>query len=199
MADVSCETHDRLHAFIDLLQRWNRRINLIGPSAVETIWQRHVEDSAQLSGFIKPEHDTLLDLGSGAGFPGLVLAILARDRHPQLTVSLCESDTRKCAFLREASRQTDTSVVILNQRIEAMSAQPSDVITARALTSLDRLFAMAERFAHEKTELLLLKGAKAEQELTDAARTWHSKAERFPSLTDRDGVILRVTGLRRLS
>jgi 16S rRNA (guanine527-N7)-methyltransferase len=190
--DVSRETLARLETFADLLTRWTRRINLVSPGSLPELWHRHIADSAQLPGLAPPEAATWLDLGSGGGLPGLVVAAL----RPGTAVTLVESDRRKAAFLRNAAFEMGVSVTVLARRIEDLPAGTPDVLSARALAPLPRLLPLAARCAGPETVLLLPKGARAESELTAASADWHTAVEVIPSRTDRDGVILRIRNLR---
>jgi len=184
---VSRETIGRLESYAELLTRWQARINLVGPDTLPDLWTRHILDSAQLWPLLPPEARRLADLGSGAGFPGLVLAILgAPDVH------LVESDARKCAFLREAARITDTRVTILNRRIEQVEPLEADIVTARALAPLSRLLDWAAPHLAKGGQCLFLKGRGAEDELTATAKEWKIGHRRIPSLTDPEGVVLQL-------
>jgi 16S rRNA (guanine527-N7)-methyltransferase len=189
---VSRETLDRLSQYADLLVKWQGRINLVGPDTLPDLWARHFLDSAQLFRLISPGCRRLADLGSGAGFPGLVLAVMgAPDVH------LVESDSRKCAFLREAARITGISVTIINQRIEKVAPLAADIITARALAPLDRLLGWAEPHLAEGGRCLFLKGRGAEDELTATAKEWNIALDRIPSETDPAGQVLQLREVRR--
>lgn len=191
---VSRETIGRLESYLALLEKWNRAINLVGKSSLEDPWRRHVLDSAQLLDFLPPGPATLLDVGSGAGFPGLVLGILGEGR---LVVHLCESDARKAAFLREAARVTATAVSVHAKRIEAIEPFPVDIITARALAPIAEILDLCTRFIGEKTQFLLLKGAQTHNELTEAKKSWNMQAELHPSRSDNSGFIVKITQARR--
>lgn len=186
---VSRETLDRLQAYADLLVRWQARVNLVGRSSLADLWRRHMLDSAQLAAMVPPGTRCLVDLGSGAGFPGLVLAILGVDG-----VHLIESDRKKCAFLREAARQTAAPVQILAERIEDVPPFPADVITARALAPLRRLIPLARPFVRPDTVLLFLKGQDVDRELTEATKQGILTVARTPSMTSPDGTVLRIGG-----
>jgi len=188
---VSRETLDRLTTYAELLTAWNQRINLVGPNTIADLWRRHLLDSAQLLPLLPPETKTLVDLGSGAGLPGLILAILGVPE-----VHLVESDIRKCAFLREAARVTGTAITIHAQRIDKVPAVAADVITARALAPLPQLLAHGIRFAREGTVWLLLKGKNAAAELTGAQEEWFMEATSGPSRTDPGASILRLEKVR---
>ncbi|MFQ5783643.1 MAG: 16S rRNA (guanine(527)-N(7))-methyltransferase RsmG [Alphaproteobacteria bacterium] len=191
-AGVSRETTARLAAYAALLGRWQRRINLVGAATLADVWRRHMLDSAQLRPYVPRACRRLVDLGSGAGFPGLVLAILGVEG-----VELVESDGRKCAFLAEAARETGARVVIHHQRIEAMPSIPADVITARACAPLPKLLDYAAQFLTCETSCLFLKGARVDEELTQAAKKWKMRVAGFPSRTDPSGVVLHIQGISR--
>lgn len=184
---VSRETLERLTAYADLLRKWQPKINLVGPATLPDLWQRHFLDSAQLYPLLPEGTRSLADIGTGAGFPGLVLAILGVP-----DVHLIESDSRKCAFLREAARVTGTTVTVHNKRIEAVSGLAADVVTARALASLETLLGWAFPLLRPNGHCLFLKGQNVEGELTDTTKYWKMRAERFDSRSDPGGVVLRL-------
>jgi len=190
---VSRETLDRLKAYGDLLQTWNRKINLIGKSTAGDVWHRHMLDSAQLFPLIPSSVTTLMDLGSGAGFPGLVLAIMGV---PQ--VHLVESDQRKCAFLREAARVAGVAITIHSKRIEDLAPFPVDVITARALAPVENLLDWSAPFLTKNTRCLFLKGQNVEVELTETHKRWRIRVDQRQSLTDPRGSILTIDEVRRV-
>jgi len=192
LVPVSRETLDRLAVYVELLGKWTRRINLVAPGSMEDVWRRHILDSAQLLALLPPKPDALVDLGSGAGLPGLVLAILGV---PQ--VHLVESDTRKATFLQEAARQTGTAVTIHPRRIEAAPAIQADAVTARALARLAILLEYAQRFLAPDGTCYFLKGAVLADELTEAQESWHMKVSEFPSLSDASGVIVKLESIVR--
>lgn len=185
----------QLERYAALLQTWTKRINLVSEQSLEDLWRRHFLDSAQLMAYLPPppsgRRRVLVDLGSGAGFPGLVLALLGAGE-----VHLIEADQRKAAFLREAIRLTAAPAVVHNARIEALKPFQADVVTARALAALPALLAYAARFRGPETEgplrLLLLKGKRAEEELTAARKAWKMTVESFPSRSDSTGVVLSI-------
>lgn len=187
----------RLEAYAELLQKWQRKINLVSRRSLQDLWRRHFLDSAQLFDLAPADASRWLDLGSGAGFPGLVIAILGVP-----DVHLVESDSRKCAFLREAARITETPVTIHNCRIEALPPLAADVITARALAPMPRLLDLALPQARRQTVALFLKGKTFDSELQHIADrlTKDTKYrsmifDKIPSRTDPDGIILRVREL----
>ncbi len=186
---VSRETLDRLQIYADLLRRWQARVNLVGRGTLDDMWRRHFLDSAQLAPLIPPDTRCLVDLGSGAGFPGLVLSILGI-----AGVHLIESDQKKCAFLREVSRQTGADARIVDRRIETVAGLSADVVTARALAPLGRLLELARPFVRPDTVLLFPKGQDVGTELTEATKHSIVAVERVQSLTSPDGTILRIGG-----
>jgi 16S rRNA (guanine527-N7)-methyltransferase len=189
---VSRETHARLARYVDLLREWNARVNLVSRLSLDDAWRRHVLDSAQLFPLIPGEARNVIDLGSGAGFPGLVLAILGAPE-----VHLIESDVRKCAFLREAARVTQTAVAIHACRIEAMAPLPADVITARALAPLTDLLDLAAPFLQPHTMCVFLKGKSAAEELRQARGRWQMKDSIVPSRTDCDASVIIIQKVGR--
>lgn len=186
LIDVSRETSERLAAYVALLTKWNAKINLVGPATLADVWRRHILDSAQIHPLVAGA-GVLVDLGSGAGLPGLILAILGG---PQ--VHLIESDARKCAFLHEAARVTGAKLTIHNKRIEAAPLLEADVVTARALAPLAQLLDHAVRFLKPAGKCVFLKGARQADELTEARKSWHMKVTERQSLSDPSGVILEV-------
>ena len=193
MPDVSRETRDRLDRYADILLRWNQRINLVSPHDLPHLWSRHIADSLQLAQMIPPGPVSLVDMGSGGGFPGLVIAC-ATDAQ----VTLIESDQRKAAFLREAARVAGVKVRICAQRLETADVPPAQVVTARALAPLSRLLEWGTRFLRPDGFCLFLKGRNAEDELTTASADWHMATTRIPSRTNTDGVILELSDIRRV-
>jgi len=193
---VSRETFERLELYIALLRKWSPRINLVSKSTLPDAWQRHVLDSAQLFPMVPTDARSIADLGSGAGFPGLVLAILSAERDAVYDVLLVESDRRKATFLREVVRETGARAEVAVQRVEALD-YAADVVTARAFTALDPLLDMAHPLLAEGGIALLHKGARYESELTQAGENWHMDVEHFPSRIDPASVVLRIGGLRR--
>lgn len=192
LTGVSRETLDRLAKYVELLNSWTRRINLVGRNTLGDVWRRHILDSAQLFPLIPREARRLVDLGSGAGLPGLVLAIMGVPE-----VHLIESDGRKAEFLREALRVTATPAIVHAERIDRVPGFAADIVTARALAPLPELLAISERFLGPQTLCLFLKGRMVEEELTEAAKAWHIRPNRQPSLTDPSGCILRLEAIAR--
>lgn len=185
---VPRETQQRLAAYVDLLLRWQRTINLISQHDIEQVWTRHIADSLQLLPLIPPGVDRGIDLGSGAGLPGLVLAIATG-----VPFDLVEADHRKAAFLREAARLTGAPVTVHATRIDAVAILPAPLITARALAPLDVLLGWAFPLLAPGGTCLFPKGRGVEDELTTAGARWHMQVLRTPSRTDPSATILRIS------
>ena len=190
--DVSRETVDRLHAFADLTRKWTPRINLIAKGTVNEIWDRHIVDSAQLFSFAPDDFHHWVDLGSGGGFPGVVMAVIAAEKVPDARFTLIESDQRKATFLRTAIRELDLSATVLAERIESAPPQKGDVVSARALASLDALMPLIRRHLSDDGICLLHKGRQAAQEIADASQSWVFDLEERPSLTDPEARLLAI-------
>ncbi len=190
---VSRETLARFEAYEDLLQRWQSRINLVSRDSLADVWRRHFLDSTQIAPWIDTSTPTL-DMGSGAGFPGLVLAILK-----EAPVVLAESDLRKCAFLREARRVTAATAEIYEGRIEDLN-EPNAfaVIVARALAPVSKLLDLAVPLLRSDGACVFLKGERAEEELRDARSAWRMEVEQFPSAADPRGVVLEIRNAERV-
>lgn len=195
---VSRETAAKFETYAALLSRWQKTINLVAPGTVGEIWQRHFADSAQLYRLAPDAAKGWVDLGSGGGFPGLVLAIMLAER-PGARMTLIESDSRKAAFLREVARAVAAPVDILCTRIENASTHVKlaevDVVTARALAPLPKLLGLAHPFLRPGATALFLKGREAEREVAAARAAWRLDCELVPSATDREGRIVVVRDL----
>jgi 16S rRNA (guanine527-N7)-methyltransferase len=190
---VSRETMIKLELYIHLLESWNRSVNLVSSKSAEEIWQRHIYDSAQLVSYLSSSK-TIIDLGTGAGFPGLVLAMIG-----SWDVTLIESDTKKCSFLREVARQTNTQVTIVNQRIETLVPWQVDVVTVRALAPLEKLLGYASPFLQERGVGIFLKGKMLEEEIEQARLAWSFDAEVIKSKTSCEGRVIKVKDIKQLS
>lgn len=190
LAGIDDATRERLESFLQLLQKWQPRINLVSRGSLEDSWRRHILDSAQLVPLLPERAPVIVDIGSGAGFPGLVIAIVANR-----PVHLVDSDVRKCAFLREAARLTGASTTIHNARIERLGALNADVVTARACAPLPQLLKYAAPLLRPGGRCLFLKGKTAAAELTASAKTWMMQTTRLPSHSDSSGMILVVDDL----
>ncbi|MEQ9111851.1 MAG: 16S rRNA (guanine(527)-N(7))-methyltransferase RsmG [Rhodospirillaceae bacterium] len=185
---VSRETLEQCKIYVDVLKDWNSRMNLVARSTLDDVWHRHMLDSAQVFPLISQDAKTLVDLGSGAGFPGLVLAAMGVPE-----VHLVESTGKKAAFLQAAADEMGVSVKIHNARIEALKPFVADVITARALAPLKKLLSYAQKFSGPDTKHIYLKGQHIADELTDAHKMWNIKVDRRPSITDPRGSVLSVS------
>jgi 16S rRNA (guanine527-N7)-methyltransferase len=189
---VPRETVERLEVFAALLLAWNRKINLISHADEPAIFERHISDSLQLAPLIPPGVEQALDLGSGGGFPAVILAIATN-----IAFTLVESDVRKCAFLREVGRVTNAPVTVVNARIEAAALPTFPLVTARALAPLPRLLALCAPFVTKGSILLFPKGAAVDAEIAEAENGWAMKIERHTSRTAAGGVILRISEVER--
>lgn len=200
LTPVSRETEDRLVAIIALLEKWQRTINLVAPASLPQVWTRHVADSLQLLP-LAGEARRWVDLGSGGGFPGLVVAAVLAER-PGADVTLIESDTRKAAFLREAARIAELPATVLPARIEQVApkiAAGVEIVSARALAALPKLIDLAYPFLAQGATGLFLKGQDVDNELTETAKSWRIDAEIKESLTDSGGRIVIVRSAAPLS
>lgn len=180
--NVSRETIERLETYEDLLHRWTSKINLISKATLPDLWDRHFLDSAQLQAFMPPE-GLWADFGSGGGFPGLVLAAIARETAPNLKFTLVESDQRKCAFLRTVTRELDLNATVSANRVEAIASLEADVVSARALAPIGMLLAYAAQHLKPGGLAIFPKGASHEEELKDALAEWRFQVQTRASLT----------------
>jgi 16S rRNA (guanine527-N7)-methyltransferase len=193
---ISREILARLKAYVGLLEDWNARHNLVSAASLADVWPRHVWDSAQLARYVPDSARTLADLGSGAGFPGLVLAQLLQGK---VQVTLFEATAKKCRFLEAVRDRLGLDTIIRNERVEEAPLQVFDVVTARACAPLDRLLAYAQKFLGPESLCLFLKGQNVGAELTQARNSWKMKVVQHPSLTDPSGVVLEVRELRHVA
>ncbi len=195
---ISRETREKLETYAALLKRWQKTINLVAPSTLDEIWHRHFADSAQLWRYRPENARTWLDLGSGAGFPGLVLAIMASETGGTRHI-LVESDSRKAAFLREVARETRVAVDILCMRIENAETHAkvgkADCVTARALAPLSRLVEIAAPYFASSTLGMFLKGREVATEVENAAQDWQFAFELIPSVTEEAGRVVLLKAL----
>lgn len=181
-----------LKHYLDLLNNWQKAVNLISSSTLETAWHRHIMDSAQLYPLIPDTASSLVDMGSGAGFPGLVLAILNKANNGFLKdIFLVESDLKKCLFLKEVSRQLSVPVTVLNQRLETLSNISADVVTARALAPFEQLLQWGKSFITPHTTCLFLKGENSMSELSACSVSCH--VEKIKSITNTKSFIIKAT------
>lgn len=189
------KTVEKLDKYVDLLEREQTKMNLVGASTLPIVWTRHVLDSAQLFDQIKPDDKTVLDFGSGAGFPALVLAIM--DVGQKHDFRLIESDGKKCAFLNKVISECGLRATVFNERIEKMEKFGADLITARALASLDKLLKYAFPFFKKTTRCLFMKGAKASEEIDAARWKYDFRLEKIQSVTSAEGTILLLSEVKK--
>ena len=194
--NVSRETFDRLAIYAALLIKWQAKINLVGRSTLDDLWRRHMLDSAQLWPFIDVSADSMTDLGSGAGFPGLVLAILGGETG--LKVSLIESDRRKAVFLGEVIRRTGANALVVVARIEENPVPPAAIVCARACAPLAKLLGYTAPLLRSDGTALILKGQSVDEELTEANKAWTISLTRHSSQSDPRGQILEIRDIRRV-
>ncbi|MBN8631212.1 MAG: 16S rRNA (guanine(527)-N(7))-methyltransferase RsmG [Rhodobacterales bacterium] len=194
---VSRETIAALRAFEGLVQRWSPAINLVSKASLADLWQRHILDSAQIFTLCPAKAATWVDVGSGGGFPGLVVAILAKELKPDLQVTLVESDLRKATFLRQAAQTLAVPVSVLSERIESVAPLAADVFSARALAPLQDLLAYADRHLAASGTGIFPKGARYAEELTAAKASWLYDVDVRPSLSEAEAAILVIRNLHR--
>lgn len=195
--NVSRETFTALKAYEALVRRWNSAINLVSKSSLQEIWARHIADSAQIFALCPPSATRWADLGSGGGFPGIVVAILAKDSMPDLRVTLVESDLRKATFLRQAIQQLGLAAEVHSQRIESLSPLAADVLSARALAPLSDLLAFADKHLTAQGVAIFPKGARHVEEIMEARQAWSFDLDTLPSLSDREAAILVIRNIHR--
>lgn len=195
--NVSRETLGKIEELEALVRRWNPAINLVSKTSLDDLRERHVIDSAQLFSACPPTARQWADLGSGGGFPGLIVAIIARELQPDLEVTLVESDARKATFLRQAGRSLGVRFAVFNERIESLAPLSADVLSARALAALPQLLAYAERHLRQDGLALLPKGARYADELAEARKQWHFEVETRPSQSESGAAILLIRKIER--
>jgi 16S rRNA (guanine527-N7)-methyltransferase len=198
LTPVPAAVLDRLDRFVALLLTWQRRTNLVAPSTLPHLWTRHVADSLQLAA-LAPDARHWVDLGSGAGFPGIVIGCLLAGR-PGAVIDLVESNGKKAAFLRRAAQIVDAPIVIHHGRIEDFVTtieQAVDIVTARALAPLDRLLAMSHPLIQRGAQAVFPKGQDVEAELTEASKYWSITTTLVPSRTDPRGRIVVIRQAER--
>ena len=200
---VSRETLARLSSYQALLGKWQKSVNLVGPATLAQFWGRHAADSAQILALAPPRATYWLDLGSGAGFPGLVLAILLAEQAPEACVHMVESDRKKANFLRTVVRECGLTAEIHHRRIETVPLDaglpPVDVITARALAALPQLATLMARFFNPSTVALVHKGRDWQEELTRCRQYWKMQAQIHASLTDPAARVIEISELQPIS
>lgn len=192
MRNVSRETFARLSRFVELIEKWSPTINLVSKSDILQIWQRHVEDSLALANFA-PESASWCDIGSGGGFPGIVVAVVRQD----LKMTLIEADKRKAAFLRNASKELELGLTVVADRIESAAPVGADVVSARALAPLDSLVGLAERHGKPSTLYVFPKGNRHRNEIAAAQKVWSFDVDVSPSKIDKTGAVLAIRNITR--
>ncbi len=195
--DVSRETFSDLKAFEALVLRWNPAINLVSKNAMRDLWARHIADSTQVFALCPADAKSWADLGSGGGFPGLVVAILARQLKPQLHVTLVEADLRKATFLRQAAKSLEMNVSVFSERIETLPSLDADVLSARALAPLIELLAFAQLHLRPGGVAIFPKGARHHDELAQARGAWDFDVDTQPSLSDGNAALLVIRNIHR--
>lgn len=195
--NVSRETLKRLSLYETLLRKWNPAINLVSNGTLKDLWTRHFLDSAQLFNVASLSEGRWVDLGSGGGFPGLVIAILSSEMAPGIQVTLVESDLRKSAFLSTVAREIGLNVLVRSERIERLEPMDADVLSARALASLPRLLEFAQLHLKSSGTALFPKGATWRDEVALARTHWVFNVDSIPSLTDPTSVVLKIQGVSR--
>ena len=193
LSGIDADTMDRFEIYLALLSKWQRAINLVGKNTLANAWRRHILDSAQLLPHIEKDLK-IADLGSGAGLPGLVIAIATG-----ANVQLVESDQRKATFMREVARETGTDVDVHVARIEDLPSLDADIVTARALAPLPKLLPWVHRHLKRGGKSVLMKGAGVDQELTESTKQWTMNVVRKSSISDASGTILIVNDLLPLT
>lgn len=196
--NVSRETLARLETYAALLRKWNPAINLVAKSTLDDLWSRHMLDSAQILSLASEDTTSWVDLGSGGGFPGLVVAAMALESHPDLHITLVESDQRKSTFLRTVIRELGLNAKVISKRIEEVTDVQAQVISARALASLGQLFDWSESFLLPDSICIFPKGATVEKEIQEALASWVFVAEKFTSKTDSEATILKIGEIKRV-
>ena len=191
--DVSRETIEKLEAFEALLAKWTKTINLVAPNTVSSIWERHIIDSAQVYSISPKAWSNWVDLGSGGGLPALVVAILDGGQHP---LTLIESDQRKCLFLNTVRRELSLNVLVKPERIENANPKYSDILSARALAPLPKLFEFANTHLSNDGTALFSKGEKYQEELDAANENWFFECVEHTSITNPASRILEISRIR---
>ena len=192
--NVSRETEAQMAIYVDLLIKWNATVNLVSKTSINEIWSRHILDSVQIFNYGSTAAHWA-DLGSGGGLPGLVVAILASEKAPNMLVTLVESDQRKAAFLRHVSHLLAVNTHIVSDRIEAISPLGANIVSARALAPLPQLCAFASRHLAADGLAIFLKGKSAQSEIAEARKSWHFSLESQASITEPSSSVLLLKGI----
>lgn len=196
--NVSRETFKKIEQFTELLKIWNQKMNLVSRNSLEDLWKRHILDSVQLINYISPQVKNLLDIGSGAGFPAIILAILLQEKNPETKITLVESITKKTVYLNDVREKLGLSnVKVINSRAENINLPKPNLITARAVAALDVLCGYVSKIGNNNTESLFLKGKSYKDEIAEAEKHWKFDLEVFPNKYSDEGVILKLSNLRK--
>lgn len=182
----------RLERYVELLVEWNEKINLVSANTLPDVWTRHILDSAQLIKYLPSQKAVIADMGSGAGFPGMVLAIMTSHE-----IHLIESIGKKAHFLSEVAADLKLNIIVHQERIEEISDLRADVVTARALKALPEALKYANILIKKDSFCLFLKGQKVDTELTEASKCWNFAFDKFPSLSGDSGCVLKIRNLSR--
>ncbi len=197
--NVSRETIQKLQDFVAILRDWNEKMNLVSKNSMEDVWVRHILDSLQLIEYLSPDVKSLVDIGSGAGFPGVVLAIAMQEKFPTSQITLVESITKKTVYLKDVCQKLGlNNVKIENNRVESIVFKDVDAITARAVAALEILCGYAYKIGNKQTEMLFLKGQSYAQEDAAARQKWRYDADVYPNRYAEGGVIMKLRNLRKL-
>ncbi len=196
--NVSRETMAKLDTYAGLLSKWSPRINLVAQGTVNQVWTRHFLDSAQLFDLAPENTEAWVDFGSGGGFPGAVVAILAAGKGSGVNFTLVESDQRKAAFLKALAREAGVRFSVISRRIEDIGPLAAEVISARALAPLPKLLDYASKHLAQGGTALFLKGGRFAEELANARKTWSFHVEIVPSMTDKEAAILKIGEIERV-
>ncbi len=196
--NVSHETFENLSRYVNILKEWQAKMNLVSPASMNSVWTRHIADSYQLCQYLNTCSGLVCDIGSGAGFPALVMAIWALENRPNLQFKLIESITKKTVYLNEVKEKLQLkNVEILNERSENLHGLKADFVTARAVAELSKLLGFAYSLCKKNTVLLLPKGQSFEKEVVEAHKNWCFDIEIFQNEIEKDGVVLRIQNLRK--
>jgi len=196
--NVSRETFDSLSRFVNILTDWQAKMNLVSKNSLEQIWTRHVADSLQLYQHLNTDIKLVYDIGSGAGFPAIVLAIRSMAEQRDINFKLIESITKKTVYLNAVKNELELkNVEIINARSENLKLKPADIITARAVAALDKLFNMALPLADKHTVFIFPKGKNYQAEIDEAMKHWNFYVKVLPNEIEPEGVILKIANLRK--
>ena len=195
---VSRETINNFSAFINILEEWNSKINLVSKNSLAEVWSRHVLDSLQLINYIPSTAVNIVDIGSGGGFPAIILAIALKEKNPAAKITMVESITKKTLYLNDVcTRLQLDNVQVINDRVENLHLHNVDIITARAVAALDVLCGYAHKIGGKNTELLLLKGKSFAEEQREAMQNWNFECQTFANHYSEDGDVVKINNLRK--